>query len=83
MRDRCIHELFEEQAARRPAAVAVTFDDRQLTYGELNRRANQLMHHLRALGVEPETLVGICVERSLEMVVGLLEILKAERYWPG
>src|SRR5438093_7921747 len=77
MRDRCIHELFEEQAARRPQAVAVTFEDRQLTYGELNSRANQLAHHLRALGVRPETLVGICVERSLEMVVGLLAILKA------
>jgi amino acid adenylation domain-containing protein len=76
-RDRCIHELFEEQAARRPQAVAVSFEDRQLTYGELNRRANQLAHHLRALGVGPETLVGICVERSLEMVVGLLGILKA------
>jgi len=75
--DRCIHELFEEQAARRPQAVAVTFEDRRLTYGELNRRANQLAHHLRALGVRPETLVGICVERSLEMVVGLLGILKA------
>ncbi len=77
MRDRCIHELFEEQAARQPQAVAVTFADRQLTYGELNSRANQLAHHLRALGVRPDTLVGICVERSLEMVVGLLGILKA------
>jgi amino acid adenylation domain-containing protein len=76
-RDRCLHELFEEQAARRPQAAAVTFEDRQLTYGELNSRANQLAHHLRALGVRPDTLVGICVERSLEMVVGLLGILKA------
>src|SRR5258708_6559380 len=76
-RDWCIHELFEEQAARRPQAVALTFEDRQLTYGELNRRANQLAHHLRALGVGPETLVGICIERSLEMAVGLLGILKA------
>src|SRR5438105_288302 len=75
--DRCIHELFEEEAARRPGAAAVTFEDRQLTYGELNSQANQLAHHLRALGVRPDTLVGICVERSLEMVVGLLGILKA------
>src|SRR5256885_16303916 len=77
MRDRCIHELFEEQAARRPQAVAVTFEDRALTYGELNSRANQLAHHLRVRGLRPDTLVGICVERSLEMVVGLLGILKA------
>src|SRR5215210_4539118 len=76
-RDRCVHELFEEQVERTPDAVAVVFEDQQLTYRELNRRANQLAHHLRALGVGPETLVGICVERSLEMVVGLLGILKA------
>ena len=71
-RDRCVHELFEEQVERTPDAVAVVFEDQQLTYRELNRRANQLAHHLRALGVGPEVLVGICVERSLEMVVGLL-----------
>jgi amino acid adenylation domain-containing protein len=76
-RDRCIHTLLEEQAERTPDAVAVTLEDQQLTYRELNRRANQLAHHLRALGVGPEVLVGICVERSLEMVVGLLGILKA------
>ena len=76
-RDRCVHELFEEQVERTPDAVAVVFEDEQLTYRELNRRANQLAHHLRALGVGPEVLVGICVERSLEMVVGLLGILKA------
>ncbi len=75
--DRCIHELFEEQVARRPDAVAVAFEDRQLTYSDLNGRANQLAHYLRSLGVKPNTLVGICVERSLEMVVGLLGILKA------
>ncbi|HEX2740525.1 MAG TPA: amino acid adenylation domain-containing protein [Rubrobacter sp.] len=75
--DRCVHELFEEQAGRTPDAVAVVFEEEQLTYRELNRRANQLAHHLRALGVGPEVLVGICVERSLEMVVGLLGILKA------
>ena len=76
-RDRCIHQLFEEQAARTPEAVAVVFEDRQLTYGELNARANQLAHHLISLGVGPEVLVGICLERSLELIVGLLGILKA------
>ena len=76
-RDQCIHQLFEAQAARTPKAVAVVFEDRQLTYAELNARANQLAHHLRELGVGPEVRVGLCVERSLEMVVGLLGILKA------
>jgi amino acid adenylation domain-containing protein len=75
--DRCVHELFEEQAELSPDAVAVVFGHQQLSYRELNQRANQLAHHLRALGVGPETLVGICVERSVEMVVGLLGILKA------
>jgi amino acid adenylation domain-containing protein len=76
-RDRCVHELFEEQVERTPDAVALVCGDQRLTYRELNRRANQLAHHLRALGVGPDVLVGICVERSLEMVVGLLGILKA------
>ncbi|MCC6416687.1 MAG: amino acid adenylation domain-containing protein, partial [Gemmataceae bacterium] len=76
-RDRCTHQLVEEQAARTPDRVAVVFDNRQLTYGELNARANQLAHHLKTLGVGPETLVGLCVERSTDMVVGLLGILKA------
>ena len=62
---------------RTPDAIAVVFETEQLTYGELNRRANQLAHHLRALGVGPEIVVAICLERSLEMVVGLLGILKA------
>ncbi|MFN6485608.1 amino acid adenylation domain-containing protein, partial [Nostoc sp. DedQUE02] len=75
--DKCIHELFEEQSLSRPDAVAVVFGDRQLTYQQLNCRANQLAHYLRSLGVKPDTLVGICVERSLEMVVGILGILKA------
>jgi amino acid adenylation domain-containing protein len=75
--DKCIHELFEAQAARTPDAIAVVFEGRQLSYGELNARSNQLAHHLRTLGVGAETLVGICVERSLEMVVGLLGILKS------
>ena len=75
--DKCIHQLFEEQVERTPLAVAVIFKDRQLTYEQLNLRANQLAHHLRTLGVGPEVLVGICLERSIEMVVGLLGILKA------
>ena len=76
-RDKYVHELFEEQAARTPDAVAVVHGGRTLTYSQLNARANQLAHHLRGLGVGPEALVAICVERSLEMVVGLLAILKA------
>src|SRR3984957_9140172 len=75
--DRCIHELFEEQVTRTPEAVAVVFEDRQLSYGELNAHANQLAHHLIALGIRPDDRVAICMERSLEMVVGLLGILKA------
>lgn len=75
--DSCVHQLFEEQVERTPAAVAVVYEDAQLTYRELNARANQLAHHLRQLGVGPEVLVGLCMERSLEMVVGLLGILKA------
>ena len=73
----CIHQLFEAQVERTPNAVAVVFENEQLTYQQLNYRANQLAHHLQKLGVEPEMLVGICVERSLEMIVGLLGILKA------
>ena len=76
-RDVCVHELFEAQALRTPDAVAVVSEDRRLTYGELNSRSNQLAHRLRKLGVGPEVLVGICVDRSLEMVVGILGILKA------
>ena len=62
---------------RTPDAIAVVYEDAQWTYRELNRRANQLAHHLRALGVGPEVRVGLCVERSLEMVAGVLGILKA------
>ncbi len=76
-RNRCVHELFEEQVERTPDAVALVFAAEQLTYRELNARANQLAHYLRARGVCAEVLVGICVERSLEMIVGLLGILKA------
>ena len=73
----CIHELFVRQVERTPEAIALICDDQPLTYRELNQRANQLAHYLRASGVGPEVLVGICVERSLEMVIGLLGILKA------
>jgi amino acid adenylation domain-containing protein len=76
-RDACIHELFEKQVEKTPEAVAVVFEGKELTYRELNIRANQLAHYLRKQGVGPEVLVGICMERSLEMVVGLLGILKA------
>ncbi|TPG64660.1 non-ribosomal peptide synthetase, partial [Pseudomonas arsenicoxydans] len=72
-----IHELFEDQARRHPDATALVFESQSLSYGELNRRANRLAHHLIALGVRPDDRVAICVERSLEMVVGLLAILKA------
>ncbi|MEH1938078.1 MAG: amino acid adenylation domain-containing protein [Nostoc sp.] len=76
-RDKSIHQLFEEQVGRTPDAVAVEFGNQQLTYYELNCRANQLAHYLKSLGVKADVLVGLCVERSLEMVVGLLGILKA------
>ncbi len=75
--DKCIHQLFEAQVELTPDAVAVVFENQQLTYQQLNQTANQLAHHLQTLGVGPEVLVGICVERSVEMVVGLLGILKA------
>ena len=64
-RDKCLHELFAEQAAKTPDAVAVVYEDVELTYAELDRRSNQLAHHLRKLGVGPEVIVGLCVERSL------------------
>ncbi|GET41347.1 amino acid adenylation domain-containing protein [Microseira wollei NIES-4236] len=76
-KDLCIHQLFEEQVEQTPDAVAVVFEDKELTYGELNCRANKVAHYLRSHGVGPAVLVGICVERSLEMIVGLLGILKA------
>ena len=76
-RDFTLHELLEAQAERTPERVAVEFEGKRLTYAELNQRANQLAHYLRTLGVGPATLVGICLERSLDMIVGLLGILKA------
>ena len=75
--ERCVHELFEEQVEKTPDAVAVVYEDATLSYSELNRRANQLAHYLRELGVGPDERVAICAERSLEMVIGLLGVLKA------
>ncbi|HYO51820.1 condensation domain-containing protein, partial [Archangium sp.] len=76
-RERCVHELFEEQVERTPEAVAVQYEGMQLTYRELNRRANLLARRLMRLGVGPEVRVGVCLERSVEMVVALLGTLKA------
>lgn len=73
----CVHELFERQAQTNPSRVAVAFEGQKLTYGELNCRANQVARYLRERGVGPDVLVGLCVERSVDMVVGLLAILKA------
>jgi amino acid adenylation domain-containing protein len=75
--EQLVHGLFEEQVERTPEAVALICGDEQLTYRELNRRANQLAHHLRALGVGAESAVGILMERSLEMVISILGVLKA------
>ncbi|NEP49202.1 MAG: AMP-binding protein, partial [Moorea sp. SIO3C2] len=75
--DKCIHQLFESCVEQTPNAVAVVFEEQQLTYSELNSRANQLGHYLQSLGVTSEVLVGLCVERSLLMIVALLAILKA------
>ena len=74
---RSLQELFEEQAARTPEAIAVEYEDRRITYGELNHRANQLAHCLRERGVGPDTMVGLCIPRSIEMVVGIVGIVKA------
>jgi amino acid adenylation domain-containing protein len=76
-KDKCIHQLFEEQVAKTPDNIAVVFEEQQLTYRQLNEKANQLGHYLQKLGVKPETLVGICLERSLAMIIGVLGILKA------
>jgi amino acid adenylation domain-containing protein len=75
--DKCLHQLVEEQVQRAQENVAVLFEGRQMTYAELNARANQLAHRLIRMGVGPETVVGICLDRSIEMIVGLLAILKA------
>ena len=76
-REMCIHDLFEEQALLRPGDVAVIFNDREVTYGELNKRANQLARYLRRQGVGPDVIVGLAMDRSIDMIVGLLAILKA------
>ena len=76
-REAFVHERFEAQVERTPGAAALVFEDETLSYAELNARANRLAHHLRSLGVGPDARVGICVERSLEMVVGVLAVLKA------
>ncbi|NMG11915.1 non-ribosomal peptide synthetase [Brasilonema sp. UFV-L1] len=75
--DRCIHQLVESIAELTPDALALVFEDKQLTYRELNKRSNQLAHYLQKLGVGAEVLVGLCIERSLDMVIGMLGILKA------
>jgi non-ribosomal peptide synthetase component F len=70
--DTCAHELFERQVEQVPDQIALAFDGQQLSYAELNRRSNQLAHHLRSLGIRPDQTVAICISRSLEMVIGLL-----------
>ncbi|KAA2254629.1 AMP-binding protein, partial [Solihabitans fulvus] len=75
--DACLHELFEDQAAANPDRIAVVLGDTELTYRELDERANQLAHLLQEHGVRPDSVVGLCVERSLEMVIALIAILKA------
>jgi amino acid adenylation domain-containing protein len=76
-RDRCIHQLFEEQADKMPDAIALRYEDQHLSYREVNQKANQLARYLQSCGVEAEALVGICLERSLLMIIGILAILKA------
>jgi amino acid adenylation domain-containing protein len=73
----CVHELFEAHAAAAPDTVAAVYEDQRLSYGELNARANRLAHHLRALGVQPDTRVGLCLEPSLDLIVAVLAVLKA------
>ncbi|MBD1938352.1 non-ribosomal peptide synthetase [Microcoleus sp. FACHB-68] len=77
IQEQYIHQVFEAQVERAPDAVAVVFEDHQLTYDELNEKANQLAHYLQEIGVKPEVLVGICVERSVEIVIAVLGVLKA------
>jgi amino acid adenylation domain-containing protein len=76
-KNKCIHQLFEEQVERTPDAIALIFEDQQLSYQMLNTKANQLAHYLKTVGVEADTLVAICMERSMDLVIGLLAILKA------
>lgn len=76
-KDKCIHQLFEQQVIKTPNDIAVVFEEEKLTYQQLNQKSNQLAHYLRKLGVKAETLVGICCDRSLEMIIAILGILKA------
>ena len=76
-RDKCLHQLFEHQVEKTPDAIALVFEEKKLTYRELNEKANQLSHYLQKLEVKREKLIGICLKRSLEMIIGLLAILKA------
>jgi amino acid adenylation domain-containing protein len=76
-KEKCVHQLIEEQAARTPDRVAAVFQERSLSYADLNERANQLAHRLQAVGVGPEVLVAVCLERSLDMLVAILGVLKA------
>jgi amino acid adenylation domain-containing protein len=73
----CIHHLFEQQVEKTPDAIALIFENEKLTYHQLNQQANKVAHHLQNLGVKPDVMVGICMERSIEMVVGILAIIKA------
>jgi non-ribosomal peptide synthetase component F len=75
-REKCVHHLVEEQVERTPDAIAVVFEGQELTYRELNERANQFAHYLHSLGVGPKSLVGLCLERSLNLAIGILGILK-------
>ena len=74
--DASIHQLFELQAAQHPQAIAVVFDEQQLRYHELNERADQLAHQVRNLGAGPDVLIGLCIERSVELIVAMLAILR-------
>ncbi|BAZ54107.1 amino acid adenylation domain protein [Nostoc sp. NIES-4103] len=75
--NQCIHQLFEQQVESTPDAIALIFGNQQLTYKELNERSNKVAHYLKTLGIQPDVFVGICMERSLEMVIGILAIIKA------
>jgi amino acid adenylation domain-containing protein len=77
VKDKCIHDLFQAESLKKPNDIAVIYHNKQLTYAELNKKSNQLAHYLHKMGVGPEALVGICVEKSIEMIVCLLGILKA------
>jgi non-ribosomal peptide synthetase component F len=75
--NQCFHQLFKERVDREPNAVAAVFENQQLTYRQLNNKANELARYLQQLGAKPEVLIGICVERFLDAIVGILGIIKA------